>query len=155
VDLVQGIGVLGGMEKIIVEGATGLYDTNYEGKAAAALEACSRHDVVYVHVEATDEAGHAKDLELKIKCIEYLDDRLVRHILEGIEKMSEPVAVSVLPDHPTPVETGQHASDPVPVAVWQPGVSPDAVQGYDEEQAKHGSLGLLHKDQFFRRAIGL
>lgn len=155
VDLVQGLGIYAGMEKIVVEGATGLHDTNYEGKAAASLEAIERHDLVYVHVEATDEAGHARDLDLKIKCVEYLDDRIVRPILEGLEAKGLEATVAVLPDHPTPVETGAHASDPVPVAIWTTGVEPDSVQGYDEEQVKAGSLGLLEGDQFIRRALGV
>ena len=153
VDLVQGLGVLAGMEKIVVEGATGLYDTNYEGKAAAALDAIEKHDVVYVHVEATDEAGHEKDLALKIKCIEYLDDRLVRPILEGIEKRGIEATVSILPDHPTPVETGAHASDPVPFAIWHPHRKGDSVTVYDEESVKQGALGLLKGDAFFKMAI--
>ncbi len=86
VDLIQGLGVYAGMEKILVEGATGLHDTNYEGKAQAALEALEKHDFVYLHVEATDEAGHSRDLDLKIKCIEYLDNRIVRPLLAGIEE---------------------------------------------------------------------
>ncbi|MEZ4386191.1 MAG: hypothetical protein R3D98_01180 [Candidatus Krumholzibacteriia bacterium] len=85
VDLLQGIGVYAGMEKIIVPGATGLYDTDYEGKAAA-LDAIARLDVVYVHVEATDEAGHERNLELKIRCIEYLDDRITRPIPAGLAR---------------------------------------------------------------------
>jgi 2,3-bisphosphoglycerate-independent phosphoglycerate mutase len=153
VDLIQGLGVYAGMERIVVEGATGLSDTNYEGKAAAALDALERHDFVYVHVEATDEAGHARDLELKIKCIEYLDDRLTRIILEGIEARGIEATVAILPDHPTPVETGAHASDPVPVAIWRPGAAPDAVRGYDEEQVRSGSLGLLTGDAFIRAVL--
>jgi len=155
VDLVQGLGVYAGMEKIIVPGATGLHDTNYEGKAQAALEAIERHDMVYVHVEATDEAGHERNLELKIKCIEYLDDRITRPILEGLEARGIEATVSVLPDHPTPVETGAHASDPVPVAIWTPGVEADGVDRYDEEAVKGGSLGLLEGDRFFRMALGV
>lgn len=155
VDLVQGLGVLAGMEKIVVEGATGLHDTNYEGKAAATLEAIERHDVVYVHVEATDEAGHAKDLDLKIKCIEYLDARLVKHILDGVEKMPFDVTVAILPDHPTPVETGAHASDPVPVAIWKPGVTADTTICYDEDEVQKGGLSLLEGNHFFKMALGL
>jgi 2,3-bisphosphoglycerate-independent phosphoglycerate mutase len=153
VDLVQGLGVLAGMEKIVVEGATGLHDTNYEGKAAAALEALEKHDVVYVHVEATDEAGHEKNLDLKIKCIEYLDNRLVRPILEGIEERGIEATVSILPDHPTPVETGAHASDPVPFAIWDPRKKGDDVSVYDEESVKQGALGLLKGEAFFKMAI--
>ena len=136
-----------------MEGATGLHDTNYEGKAQAALEALEKYDFVYLHVEATDEAGHARDLDLKIKCIEYLDNRIVRPLLAGIEERDLRVTMAILPDHPTPVETGCHASDPVPVAIWRPGAEADNVQRYDEEQVKSGSLGLLEGDQFIRKVL--
>ena len=155
VDLIRGIGVYAGFERFDVPGATGLSDTNYEGKAAAALDALERHDFVYVHVEASDEASHSRDLELKIKCIEMLDERLVRIIMAGIEERGLQAAIAVLPDHPTPVETGAHANDPVPVAILRPGGEADAVQGYDEAQAKKGSLGLLRGDAFIRRVLGV
>lgn len=154
VDLVQGLGVYAGLEKIIVPGATGLYDTNYEGKAQAALDALARHDFVYVHVEATDEAGHERNLELKIRCIEYLDARITRPILEGIAAAGWGARVAVLPDHPTPVETGAHASDPVPVAVMGMGIEADAVERYDEEAVRAGSLGLLEGDRCLRIVLG-
>ncbi len=154
VDLVQGLGIYAGLEKIIVPGATGLYDTNYEGKAQAALDALERHDFVYVHVEATDEAGHERNLDLKIRCIEYLDDRITRTILDGIEARGYEARVAVLPDHPTPVETGAHASDPVPVAVMGVGIAPDGVDRYDEDAVIRGSLGLLEGDRFLRMALG-
>jgi 2,3-bisphosphoglycerate-independent phosphoglycerate mutase len=155
VDLIQGLGIYAGLEKIVVPGATGLHDTNYEGKAAAALEALERHDFVYVHVEATDEAGHERNLELKIRCIEYLDERLTRPILEGIAERGLEVTVAVLPDHPTPVETGAHASDPVPVAIWTPGATPDDVVTYDEDAVTRGSLGTLAGDRFIRQVLGV
>jgi len=150
VDLIRGIGKYAGLDRILVEGATGLSDTNYEGKAQAALEALETRDFVFVHVEATDEAGHARDLELKIKCIEYLDDRLVRPILEGIRAKGWDATIAVLPDHPTPVETGNHADDPVPVAIWRTGRAADASQCYDEDEVAKGSLGLLKKDEFIQ-----
>ncbi len=150
VDLVMGLGVCVGMDLIRVPGATGLADTNYEGKAEACLDALADHDLVYVHVEATDEAGHARDLDLKIKCIEYLDQRLVRVILEGLEKRGIAAAIAVLPDHPTPVATGQHGRDPVPVAIRRPGEAPDATERYDEVEAARGSLGMLSGEQFMR-----
>jgi len=155
VDLIRGIGVYAGFERIDVEGATGLSDTNYEGKAMAALDAIERHDFVYVHVEASDEASHSRDLDLKIKCIEMLDERLVRIILDGIKERGLDATVAILPDHPTPVETGAHDNDPVPVAIWRPGEPADSVQGYDEEQVKAGSLGLLRGDAFIRRVLGV
>jgi 2,3-bisphosphoglycerate-independent phosphoglycerate mutase len=153
VDLVMGLGHYAGMDVIHVPGATGLWDTNYEGKAQACLEALENHDLVYVHVEATDEAGHAKDLELKIRCIEYLDDRIVGPVLKGIEARGIEVTVAVLPDHPTPVETGVHASDPVPVAIRTPGVTPDEIGRYDEVVALRGSLGHMHGDAFIKRVL--
>ena len=155
VDLVMGIGVYAGMDLIHVPGATGLQDTHYEGKAQAALDALADHDFVYVHVEATDEASHSRDLDLKVRCIEWLDQRLVRLLLEGLERRGIAATVAVLPDHATPVATGQHGRDPVPVAIRRPGQTPDATQVFDEEQAAHGSLGMLSGDQFMRLALGL
>lgn len=155
VDLIMGLGLYAGMDVIRVEGATGLWDTNYEGKAAACVSAIQDYDLVYVHVEATDEAGHAKDLDLKIKCIEMLDDRLVRPILEGVEKLGFDVAVAVLPDHPTPVSTGIHASDPVPVAIMRPGDAPDSATCYDEEQARAGSIPFMRGDDFIKLVLGI
>ena len=154
VDLVMGLGVYAGLDIIRVPGATGLHDTNYEGKAEAALQALADHDFVYVHVEATDEASHARDLELKIRCIEYLDCRLVRPILEGLDTRGIEAAVAILPDHPAPVTTGQHGRDPVPVAIRRPGETPDSTTGFDEEQAANGSLGLMEGDAFIRRVLG-
>lgn len=154
VDLIMGLGLYAGMDVIRVPGATGLWDTNYEGKAEACLKALDTHDFVYVHVEATDEAGHARDLDLKIKCIEMLDARLVLPILDGIDKKGLTCSVAVLPDHPTPVSTGVHARDPVPVAVRRPGDTPDSAESYDEKQAASGALGLLKKDQFIKKALG-
>jgi 2,3-bisphosphoglycerate-independent phosphoglycerate mutase len=151
VDLVMGLGVCVGMDLIRVPGATGLYDTNYEGKAQACLDALADHDLVYVHVEATDEAGHARDLDLKIRCIEYLDQRLVRLILAGLDARAITATIAVLPDHPTPVATGQHGRDPVPVAILRPGETPDSTERYDEEQASRGSLGMMTGEQFMRR----
>jgi 2,3-bisphosphoglycerate-independent phosphoglycerate mutase len=150
VDLIMGLGVCLGMDLIRVPGATGLADTNYEGKAGACLDALADHDLVYVHVEATDEAGHARDLDLKIRCIEYLDQRLVRLILEGLELRGIEAAIAVLPDHPTPVATGQHGRDSVPVAIRRPGEAPDATARYDETEAAHGSLGTLTGEQFMQ-----
>jgi 2,3-bisphosphoglycerate-independent phosphoglycerate mutase len=155
VDLIMGLGLYAGMDVVRVEGATGLWDTNYEGKAAACVKAIQDHDLVYVHVEATDEAGHARDLDLKIKCIEMLDNRLVCPILEGVEKLGLEVCIAVLPDHPTPVSTGVHASDPVPVAIMRPGDTPDATTCYDEEQARAGNIPFMRGDDFIKLALGV
>jgi 2,3-bisphosphoglycerate-independent phosphoglycerate mutase len=108
-----------------------------------------------VHVEATDEASHAKDLELKIQCIEMLDNRLVRPILEGVASAGIETAVAVLPDHPTPVSTGIHAADPVPVAVLRPGRPGDGATAFDEVQAKAGNLPFMRGEDFIRIALGI
>ncbi len=153
VDLIKGLGIYAGADIINVPGATGLWDTNYEGKAEAALQALDEYDFIYVHVEATDEAGHARDPQLKIKCIEMLDQRLVGPILQGLEKRNLDVVIAVLPDHPTLVETGSHSNDPVPVAVRIPGQTPDEVQAYSETLCAQGDLGLMTGDDFIRYVI--
>lgn len=144
VDLIRGIGHYAGLRNIIVEGATGLSDTNYEGKAAAAIQALKDgDDFVYVHVEASDEAGHDGDLELKLKTIEYLDQRLIKPIVDEVSTWTEPVCISVLPDHPTPVEVRTHVKEPVPFLIYYPGIEPDQVEEYDEVSCVSGSYGLL------------
>ena len=153
VDLIRGIGVYAGLEVIHVEGATGLYDTNYEGKAEAALEALKTNDFVYLHVEASDEAGHEGDPALKVKTIENLDNRLVRIIYETLQTWDEPVAIAILPDHPTPCAIRTHTGDPVPFLIYKPGHTPDAVDRFDEFSVLKGQYGLLEKDQFIREFL--
>ena len=148
VDLIQGIGRYAGLRIIKVPGATGLANTNYEGKAQAAIDALKTDDFVFVHVEATDEAGHDGDIELKLKAIDYLDKRLIKPVLDAIGQMDEPVCVAVLPDHPTPVELRIHVSEPVPFIIYYKGIEPDEVQYYDEVSCVNGSYGLLRLDGF-------
>lgn len=150
VDLIRGIGVYAGLEVITVEGATGLYDTNYEGKAQAALEALRTHDLVYLHVEASDEAGHEGNVDLKIRTIENLDKRAVGPIFEALQQWDEPVAIAVLPDHPTPCAVRTHTSDPVPFLIYKPGETPDSVTRFDEQSVREGRCGLLEKDEFIK-----
>jgi 2,3-bisphosphoglycerate-independent phosphoglycerate mutase len=153
VDLIKGLGIYAGLDVIEVEGATGLYDTNYEGKADACLRALSDHDFVYVHVEAADEAGHERDLALKIRCIEDLDQRLIQRVLDGLEARRIEAVVAVLPDHPTPVAHGKHVRDPVPVAIRDPRELPDAVERFDEESVKAGALGMLRGAEFIKAVV--
>lgn len=153
VDLIQGIGVYAGMKVIRVEGATGLYDTNYEGKARATIEALAECDLVYLHIEASDEAGHEGNVELKTKTIEYLDRRVVKYLVDETAKMSEPVAIAVLPDHPTPCATTVHTKDPVPFIIYKPGNVADEVDVYDEFSVKRGSYGLLHGREFMEALL--
>jgi 2,3-bisphosphoglycerate-independent phosphoglycerate mutase len=150
VDLVKGLGVYAGLDVTDVSGATGLIDTNYEGKADACLKALEDHDFVYVHVEATDEAGHARDVKQKVLGIEYLDSRLVARTMKGIEDKGFETTVAVLPDHLTPVAKGNHVHGPVPVAIFNPSLAPDSVQTYDEAACASGSLGLLRGSEFMR-----
>ena len=150
VDLIQGIGKYAGLRIIKVPGATGLADTNYEGKAQAAIEALKQDDFVFVHVEATDEAGHDGDLDLKLRAINYLDQRLIKPIVEATEQMQEPVCIAVLPDHPTPVELRIHVNEPVPFLIYYKGIEPDDVQTYDEVSCVSGSFGLLRLNEFMQ-----
>lgn len=153
VDLIRGIGVYAGLKVIHVEGATGLYDTNYEGKAQAALEALKHDDFVYLHVEASDEAGHEGDVNLKIRTIEDLDRRIIGPIFEALQTGSEPVAIAVLPDHPTPCAIRTHTSTPVPFLIYKPGTAPDEVTCFDEFSVQNGKCGLLEKDEFIKELV--
>lgn len=148
VDLIRGIGRLAGLRCINVEGATGLYDTNYEGKAQAAIEALKTDDFVYLHVEASDEAGHDGNLKLKLQTIEDLDRRLIGPIYEAVKNFDEPVSIAVLPDHPTPVALRTHTNEPIPFLIYYPGIEADSVQTFDEIAAVDGSYGLFEGDGF-------
>ncbi len=153
VDLIRGIGIYAGLEVVSVKGATGLYDTNYEGKAHAALEALKTKDFVYLHIEASDEAGHEGNVKLKIRTIEDLDKRVLKIVYETLQTWSEPVAIALLPDHPTPCAIRTHTSKPVPFVIYKPGQTPDNVNRYDEFAAKAGKYGVLEKDQFIREFL--
>ena len=150
VDLIQGIGKYAGLRIIKVPGATGLANTNYEGKAQAAIDALEKDDFVFVHVEASDEAGHDGDLELKLKTIEYLDQRLIAPIYNKVNTWDEPVCIAVLPDHLTPVEMRIHVGQPVPFLIWHRGIEPDSVQQYDEVSCVSGAYGLLKLNEFMQ-----
>ena len=153
VDLIQGIGKYAGLRIIKVPGATGLANTNYEGKAHAAIDALRHDDFVFVHVEASDEAGHDGDLELKLKTIEYLDQRLIAPIYQEVSNWNEDVCIAVLPDHLTPVEMRIHVGQPVPFLIWHRGITPDSVQQYDEVSCVSGSYGMLHLEEFMRTFV--
>ena len=155
VDLIRGIGHYAGLKIVEVEGATGLADTNYEGKAQAAIDALESDDFVFVHVEASDEAGHDGDLELKLKTIEYLDQRLIALIYNKVQTWDEPVCIAVLPDHLTPVEQRIHVGQPVPFLIWYRGIEPDEVQQYDEVSCVSGSYGLLKLNEFMQALMAI
>lgn len=149
VDLIFGIGAYAGLRRIDVEGATGLYDTNYEGKAETAINALRNGaDFVFLHVEASDEAGHEGDIELKKRTIEYLDKRILSPIVEASESFGEPLAIAVLPDHPTPCRLRTHTSEPVPFLIYKPGMTPDDVTSFSERSASQGAYGTVSGDEF-------
>jgi 2,3-bisphosphoglycerate-independent phosphoglycerate mutase len=150
VDLLYGIGEYAGLKAIHVEGSTGLYDTNYEGKAKAAVDALKHVDFVYLHIEASDEAGHEGDFELKTKTLEYLDQRVVKYIIEETSKMEEPVAIAILPDHPTPCSIRTHTHTPVPFMIYHPDEKPDDVNEYNEFSVEKGFYGTLKGNEFIK-----
>ena len=155
VDLIQGIGRYAGLDIIKVPGATGLADTNYEGKAQAAIDALRTQDFVFVHIEASDEAGHDGDLELKLRTIEYLDQRLIAPIYNEVRTWEEPVCIAVLPDHLTPVEQRIHVGQPVPFLIWHRDIQADDVQQYDEVSCVCGSYGLLKLNEFMQALMNI
>ena len=153
VDLIRGIGKYAGLRNIIVDGATGMANTNYEGKAQAAIEALQHDDFVFLHVEASDEAGHDGDLDLKLQTIEDLARRIVAPIYEAVRNWEEPVCIAVLPDHPTPVEIRTHLAEPVPFLIWHRGIEPDEVQTFDEVSCVNGHYGLLRYQEFMNELM--
>lgn len=135
VDLIKGIGRCAEMEVAEVEGATGYIDTNFEGKANAALDLLERNDLVYIHFEATDECGHRNEPENKVRAIELIDERVLPILFEGLKKYDD-YKIMVLPDHPTPIVTRTHASDPVPYLIYHKNKEVDGVNTINEETAK-------------------
>lgn len=155
VDLIKGIGVYAGLQNIDVEGATGLYDTNYEGKAQAAIDALRKDDFVYLHIEASDEAGHEGNVPLKIKTIEYLDNRIVKPILNELLTWDEPITIALLPDHPTPCKIRTHTNSSVPFIIYRTGNRADKVNVYDEFACQSGDYGLIKGDEFIRNFFSI
>jgi 2,3-bisphosphoglycerate-independent phosphoglycerate mutase len=153
VDLIFGLGVYAGLTPIKVPGATGLFDTNYEGKARAACEAIADLDFVFLHIEASDEAGHEGDVELKVRTIEALDQRVIKTISECTAAMKEPVTIALLPDHATPCAVRTHTRDAVPFLIFRPGETPDSIGEFNEETCRQGSYGLLQGDEFMKTLL--
>ena len=152
-NLIRGIGQYAGLKVVDVDGATGFADTNYEGKAKAAIDALRTDDFVFLHIEASDEAGHDGDLKLKLKTIEDIDLRVMGTICSELSDWKEPVCIALLPDHPTPVEMRTHVNEPVPFLVYYPGIKPDSVYCYDEQSCMSGSYGLLRLQEFMEEIM--
>ena len=151
--MILGLGLCAGMDIFHVEGATGYIDTNYAGKAAAALEAIENHDFVYVHLEAIDETSHEGKLDLKLKAIEDFDARVIKPVIDALEGRG--VTFAILPDHPVPVKLRKHTRTPVPFAVWGPHIEKDSLTSYSEANAKNGGLGYLTGDQLMRTVMNI
>lgn len=151
VDLIKGIGHYAGLKVIDVEGATGLFDTNYANKANAAIQALREDDFVYLHVEAPDEAGHEGNVMLKVRTVQDLDSKLIGPIYEAVKDWDEPVTIAVLPDHPTPCEHRTHTAEAVPFIIYRPGGEADMVTKYDEDSCKGGVYGVLEAPQFIEK----
>lgn len=139
VDLLKGIAVGAGMENVKVEGANGGLDTNYEGKAQAAVDALLKdgYDFAYIHVEAPDEMGHQGSVEKKMKAIENLDGRVIKLVKEQMDASGEAYRMLVLPDHPTPIRVRTHTSDPVPYLLYDSTRPRQETWNYNEEEAKN------------------
>lgn len=137
VDLVAGVCALAGWERIAVAGATGYYDTDYRGKGQAAIEALDRVDLVFVHVEAPDEASHNRDACAKVRCIEEIDRHVVGPLFEALRKRGD-YRVLILPDHYTTISTGGHSGEPVPFAAAGKGIAPSRAEGFNEKAAAKG-----------------
>lgn len=151
VDVITGLGRCLGMDVVPVSGVTGYIDTNYEGKAAAAVEAIQTHDLVYLHLEAIDEVSHEQNLTLKIKAIEDFDSRIICPVMAAVGPDAN---YAVLPDHPVPIRTGKHTRTPVPVSVRCPGIPPDGVAAFNEVDCPRGSLGAMQGDALMRVLFG-
>lgn len=147
VDLIKGIGLCAGMEVVDVEGATGNVHTNYEGKAAAAIEAFENgSDFVYVHVEGPDECGHCAEIDNKVLSISLIDRKILAPVFEYLSSKNEPFKIMVLPDHPTPIRIRTHTSDPVPFFIYDSTVKNSGTDTFDEETAK--ATGLYIPDGY-------
>lgn len=138
VDLLKGIAVGVGMKNIQVDGADGTLHTNYEGKADAAIDVLTKenYDFVYIHVEAPDEMGHQGSVERKIQAIQYLDEKVIRRIKEGMDESKEDYRMLVMPDHPTPICVRTHTSNPVPYLLYDSTNEQKRVWKYNEKEAK-------------------
>lgn len=153
VDLLKGIAVGAGMDNILVEGANGGLDTDYEGKARAAVKALTEdgYDLAYVHVEAPDEMGHQGSAEKKVRAIEYLDQRVIRLIQEGLEQAGTDFRMLIMPDHPTPIRVRTHTAAPVPYLLYDSTAPQEKGWRYQEDQAEESGNVVAHGWDMMKR----
>lgn len=153
VDVIAGIAKCAGMDVIPVEGATGYLDTNYTGKAEAAIRAIEDHDFVYVHLEAIDECSHEGNLSHKMQAISDFENKIVKPVMTALA--GRDVTFAILPDHPVPLRLRAHTRTPVPVAICGPHIVADSIQAYSEKEAPNGSLGFMHGEEFVRKVLNI
>ncbi len=154
VDLLKGIAKCAGMLAPEVEGATGYIDTNFEGKANAAVDALKNGcDLAYIHLEAPDECGHRNEPENKVKSIEAIDSRVLPIVLDGLSEIGEDYKIMILPDHPTPIVTGTHASDPVPYLIYHRGGEKQGVETINEQTAKATGVFVEHGPDIMKKFL--
>ncbi len=147
VDLLKGIAICAGMNSVDVEGATGYLDTNFEGKAKAAISEFERgQDLVYIHVEAPDECGHRGESENKVKAIEFIDEKVLTPVVNYLRDSGEDFSVLVCPDHPTPLNIRTHSRTPVPYLIYRSNEEKEGVETFTEESAK--STGNFTEEGF-------
>lgn len=151
VDLLKGIAKSAKMESIDVDGATGYIDTNFEGKTAAAIKALENNDYVYVHLEAPDECGHRRETENKVKAIEMIDKKVLAPILEALE--GSDYRIMILPDHPTPISTATHSSEPVPFMIYDSTAENSGVELFCEETAAKTGVFVEHGPSLIKELI--
>ena len=154
VDLLKGIGIGAKMEVIEVEGACGTYETNFEGKAKAAIESLKKgNDYVYIHMEAPDECGHQGDLKHKILSIELIDKLVVKYIVDEMNKTNEEYSILVMPDHPTPIALRTHVSDPVPYLIYRSNKEINGASSYNEQTAKESGIYFDNSEDLIKRFL--
>ena len=151
VDLLKGIAKSAKMESIDVDGATGYIDTNFEGKTAAAIKALENNDYVYVHLEAPDECGHRRETENKVKAIEMIDKKVLAPILEALD--GSDYRIMILPDHPTPISTATHSSEPVPFMIYDSTAENSGVELFCEETAAKTGVFVEHGPSLIKELI--
>lgn len=151
VDLLKGIGAFAGMEIIDVPGATGFFDTDYEAKGKYGIDALKRNDVLFIHIEAPDEAGHAQLLDEKVKAIEQIDKFIVGPILDSLK--DQDYRAAILPDHPTPIDIGTHTRDDVPIIMYATDMPGDECDAFDEVAVLKGSVTKKEGYKLIQRLI--